>query len=222
MLRESRYFREHYVRGRAYYRANKERIDAVKRRWYEAHREEVAEYNRRYREVNRERLFEQKRRYREENRERIAEKKRRDYEADPTRAIERSRQWYRDNIEYARARNRQRYEENRVRVAEYHRQFYQANKERYYIYGRRRRARKRNAEGEHTFQHVVTIGDLQEWRCYYCNTDVADGYHVDHMIPLSRGGSDWPDNLVVACPTCNISKGVKTAEEFLEFLRKGA
>jgi hypothetical protein len=88
------------------------------------------------------------------------------------------------------------------------------------IYGRQRRARKLNADGGHTFQDVKVIGDLQEWRYYYCNTDVAASYHVDHMIPLVRGGSDWPANLVVvACPTCNISKGAKTAEEYLGFLR---
>jgi 5-methylcytosine-specific restriction endonuclease McrA len=87
------------------------------------------------------------------------------------------------------------------------------------IYGRQRRARKLNADGEHTFQDVKVIGDLQEWRCYYCNKDVAASYHVDHMIPLVRGESDWPDNLVVACPTCNISKGAKTAEECPGFLR---
>jgi hypothetical protein len=49
--------------------------------------------------------------------------------------------------------------------------------------------------------------------CRYCGSKDADG-HVDHVIPLSRGGSDSLDNLVWACSTCNLRKGSKTAGEF--------
>ena len=31
-------------------------------------------------------------------------------------------------------------------------------------------------------------------------------YHVDHRMPLSLGGSNYPDNLQLLCPTCNLSK----------------
>ena len=52
--------------------------------------------------------------------------------------------------------------------------------------------------------------------CYYCRELVApDDIEVDHMLPVSRGGSDALDNLVVACRSCNQEKGTLTAEEFL-------
>ncbi|QZT61298.1 HNH endonuclease [Mycolicibacterium austroafricanum] len=52
---------------------------------------------------------------------------------------------------------------------------------------------------------------------------VVDGrmiYHLkpltkDHMVPLSRGGSDSIDNIVGACVECNTRKHMMTAEEFL-------
>jgi hypothetical protein len=49
--------------------------------------------------------------------------------------------------------------------------------------------------------------------CRYCGRYTPDG-HVDHIIPLSRGGNDDLDNLAWACPDCNGSKGDKTLAEW--------
>lgn len=48
-------------------------------------------------------------------------------------------------------------------------------------------------------------------RCSYCS-----GPHevLDHAIPLSRGGSNFPENVRPACRACNLSKGTKTPEEW--------
>jgi 5-methylcytosine-specific restriction endonuclease McrA len=43
---------------------------------------------------------------------------------------------------------------------------------------------------------------------------VGDTYHVDHVVPLVRGGSDDPSNLVIACVPCNLSKGDKLPHEW--------
>jgi 5-methylcytosine-specific restriction endonuclease McrA len=29
---------------------------------------------------------------------------------------------------------------------------------------------------------------------------------VDHIVPISCGGDDLPDNFAVSCPSCNLSK----------------
>jgi 5-methylcytosine-specific restriction endonuclease McrA len=53
-------------------------------------------------------------------------------------------------------------------------------------------------------------------RCAYCreegtSTVGPDGHswHMDHVIPLARGGKDHSSNVVKACKTCNLSKGTK-------------
>ncbi len=65
----------------------------------------------------------------------------------------------------------------------------------------------------------------QNGLCAYCETLIIDGHHVDHMIPLSRGGrNDW-SNLAITCESCNLRKNNKTAEEFLGHVKghqKGA
>jgi len=49
--------------------------------------------------------------------------------------------------------------------------------------------------------------------CKYCGRFAPDG-EPDHVIPLSRGGTDALDNLAWACAACNGSKGSKTVQEW--------
>lgn len=41
---------------------------------------------------------------------------------------------------------------------------------------------------------------------------------VDHVVPLIKGGGNGPENIVVACATCNLKKGAKLPHEFSERL----
>jgi hypothetical protein len=41
--------------------------------------------------------------------------------------------------------------------------------------------------------------------CVYCGT--SDRLSLDHLVPVSLGGSDSPENIVYACRRCNSSKG---------------
>jgi 5-methylcytosine-specific restriction endonuclease McrA len=36
------------------------------------------------------------------------------------------------------------------------------------------------------------------------------------VVPLSRGGSNGPENIVIACPTCNLAKKDKMPHEWPE------
>lgn len=45
------------------------------------------------------------------------------------------------------------------------------------------------------------------YRCRYCGAAAADAkLHVDHRMPVSRGGTDDFSNLVTACADCNLGK----------------
>lgn len=76
-----------------------------------------------------------------------------------------------------------------------------------------RRAHKNAAPGKYTAQDVQAQFQRQKGKCYWCHKKLTT-YHVDHIIPLSRGGSNWPDNIVMACPTCNCSKHNKLPHEW--------
>jgi hypothetical protein len=50
-------------------------------------------------------------------------------------------------------------------------------------------------------------------RCEYCHMLQAlqgGTFHVDHIIPTSRGGPTASSNLALACPGCNLRKSVRS------------
>lgn len=51
-------------------------------------------------------------------------------------------------------------------------------------------------------------------KCAYCGIDCLEKYHIEHKIPLSKGGENTIDNLALSCPNCNWSKQRKTDIEF--------
>lgn len=67
----------------------------------------------------------------------------------------------------------------------------------------RRRARKRDAAGMFTAQQLQARWDFFGGQCWLCR-EPATGW--DHVIPLARGGSNWPANLRPACRSCNARK----------------
>ena len=48
--------------------------------------------------------------------------------------------------------------------------------------------------------------------CFYCGRQLATGEPfsrptIEHVVPVSRGGSNALENLVLACKPCNLAKG---------------
>jgi hypothetical protein len=51
-----------------------------------------------------------------------------------------------------------------------------------------------------------------EYVCQYCGAN--EDLTCDHIIPLSRGGTNDDDNLTTACRSCNSSKGSRLLSEW--------
>lgn len=53
-----------------------------------------------------------------------------------------------------------------------------------------------------------------KFTCRYCGSKAPDvQLHVDHVVPVSLGGTDTPDNLVAACVDCNNGKGSSSLDD---------
>jgi 5-methylcytosine-specific restriction endonuclease McrA len=79
----------------------------------------------------------------------------------------------------------------------------------------RHNARKAQAEGTFTDVDFVRILEDQGRKCFYCSTDISMKPTIDHYIPFSRGGSNWPVNIVAACKPCNSAKCDRMPYEFM-------
>jgi 5-methylcytosine-specific restriction endonuclease McrA len=114
--------------------------------------------------------------------------------------------------------SRRRYQEgNRERYREQSRRWAKENPEKNRAKGNRRRARKSGSSGTYSKDDIDQLMIMQFGLCgnHKCRTDLkVSKFHVDHIVPLHRGGSNWPDNLQLLCPFCNGSKGHKLPEEW--------
>ena len=114
--------------------------------------------------------------------------------------------WREKNRERLASDARDYYAENRDVRNEANKDAYRRNPEPYKGRARQYRAQRRNAEGSHTAADIDRLFDLQKGKCAGSKTKLKPGYHIDHIVALSRGGSDFPANLQLLCPTCNHSK----------------
>lgn len=112
------------------------------------------------------------------------------------------------------AARREWYDNNRPAIREYHTEYRRSKPEVRKAQSERRRALKKQATGTFTAEDIRLLMKMQHGKCWWCEADLDDKYHVDHRIPLSRGGSNDPSNLCLACPTCNTSKQDKLPHEW--------
>jgi len=80
-----------------------------------------------------------------------------------------------------------------------------------------RRTQRNNHIVENSLQPIDVSLCLDETHCIYCGNYVLSyDRTIDHIIPLSRGGSNIKANIVMACEDCNGKKSCLTASEFFQ------
>lgn len=133
--------------------------------------------------------------YREANLARIQEYDRWRYDNQPGRAEA--------NCAAARAS----YAANREAIAVYARTYYAEHPE---VYERARQKRKALLRGvEHSPYSRTEIFERDGGQCRGCNAElenVPNGFHIDHIVPVTLGGPDIPANVQLMCGPCNRTK----------------
>ena len=73
----------------------------------------------------------------------------------------------------------------------------------------KRRARRNNAQGSFTFEQWVEVVEKQGDKCVICKNKFSNELPptIDHIVPLSKGGSNDISNIQALCGRCNSSKG---------------
>lgn len=126
-------------------------------------------------------------------------------EAHPERKRQHGTSWRIAHPEYAKGYYRANLDRARESMAKWR----EAHPEERRASHRKRKALKLAYDGtHHTASDVKALFEQQQGHCLYCYNRL-DTYHVDHIVPLSRGGGNGADNIALACPSCNLSKNNK-------------
>lgn len=171
---------------------------ASTRQYTARHHEEVLAKKRDWHARNRDRILAQKAEYRETRREELRVKARA-YAADRIPAL------------VAQARTRRHANPAPLRV--YHRAWNSAHPEVMRAIQHRRRARKQGNGGSFTAAEWQALVTQYDHRCLMCGKqEPAIMLTMDHVVPISQGGSNDISNIQPLCSTCNSSKGAKTLD----------
>jgi len=171
-----------------------------------------AKRNKEWREKNKEKLQEQ----REEKKD-IKSNQDKKYRKNNLEKCETREKNYRDKNKekvkkFKSAWHQKNYPNIKVRVKKYSKT--QSGIESRRLADRRKRALKiSTADGTITKKSLQELLKKQDNKCYHCESKLDETKHLDHYIPLSKGGIHSMDNVVWSCPHCNLTKNATMPKE---------
>ena len=239
------YRRTHPEVQQQYYEAHREEKLRYAAEYQAQHKEEKRAYNLKYGIEHRKEIRAYRAKHYQENKEKYKEQNARNYKlhsearrlyavryrADHPEWVIQYREAHRDEHRHYDKRYQQEHREQKrlyhaqyridhyAELREWRKQYAQTEhaKRIHRAHTHKRKALKRNASGFHTALELEQQRKRQHNKCYWCHMKLfKDVWHADHIIPLSRGGSDAIDNIVIACPTCNMRKYNKLPHEWRE------
>lgn len=202
-------------RAREWYAANKDRAIANVKRWQDENPEKVSAYKAKHAEANREYNAQRAREYRANNPEKRRQTVKAWAAANPERIAEIQARYRQRNAALRAERFRAYRQANPEKVSEGMKRWRQENKDKCRVYEANRRAQKRG--GSLSPDVVQNLMRLQRGKCACCHKDLGkSGYHLDHIMPLAKGGTNTDDNVQLLCPACNLSKHAKHPVDFMQ------
>ncbi len=136
-------------------------------------------------------------------------------EQNPERASKAGMRWHANNRQSANLQRRERRLLNLGREKATQKVYREKNQLSIRVANRNYKARKKQAEGSFTALEWQAKLELYKGRCHWCSKKIKGTPHADHLIPITRGGSNYISNIVPSCSFCNVSKHNKLPHEWI-------
>lgn len=205
------------IKKHEHYLKNKDRIKEKSAAWYCENKVRATETNKLYVKNNKDWRSAYHRSWYVENKEKRLKQAKIYRENNSSKVRESVRLWGLLNRDRKRDSGHLYYKKNSKRINSVILNWRARNKEKVRAYSQRRRARERGADGDFTADDIKRIFNLQQGKCACCKSVLRNlSYHIDHIIPLLLGGSNFPSNLQILCQPCNQSKWAKHPIEFMQ------
>lgn len=183
---------------------------------YQSDGEKIKAYRKKYYAENKEQVLAANKVTWAKNKEKYKPTNKAWHEANPNWRKEYNTKYYAEkgHIQREKINERRRIDAEAVRAEEAARRI--ANPDAHRAKDSRRRARKAAAGGSYTAADIAMLKKHQKNQCAVCRCSIESGYHIDHIQPIARGGSNDKTNLQLLCPPCNLAKNSKDPIDFMQ------
>ena len=189
----------------------KDCINTYRRNYYKTHKAEAKKAQKKWRERNKDYL----KVYHEKNKKQIAKTRKDYYNKHKEERQEYRRQYRLINKEKLSRKNREYRQRNKEQIRAANKIYRRNNLGKYAFLSSTRRVRKLGNGAGLTKGEWEQILIDHDYKCAYCE----DPYeHLDHILPVSKGGPHLKDNVQPLCSWCNSMKINKTESEFMDYL----
>jgi len=215
--------------NRVYRENNKEKIIKIRKKYYEKNKEKINEKSKIFRQNNREKIRNQRRKklgfkqfWKRIERPIIKKQKQKEY----------TKRYYLKNKDEINKRKKingkiykpkdpdyfkKYYKNNKKHIIQLTRNWNKNNPEKRRKYGNDRYVREKNIIGDYSISEWINLKIIMNNHCLNCwKTDTK--LTIDHIIPITKGGTNYIDNIQPLCKSCNSSKNNKYDEINLLYL----
>lgn len=158
--------------------------------------------------------------YRRINVKKISENRKLDYQSNKEKILEKSRVYRENNKQKILENKKKYYRQNREQIIYKHNLYSKTPKGKAVLDNSKHKRRQKYQQGDTTTKQLLELKE-NSTKCYWCNCSLKNiKIHIDHYIPLSKGGTHTISNLVISCATCNLIKKDKDPIKFANSLGK--
>lgn len=185
-----------------YVDSNRELLSEYRKQWRESHKDYISEKQKEYREANKMTISQKMKEYCRDNKEAVAERK---------------RVYYKDNKQYFKDKREEYYNCNKEAIAKYNKEYFKTpqGREAKRRAGHKRRALKQQNGGSYTSSQWEECKQFFNNECAYSGQPITlDNSHIEHIVPLSKGGASYIWNLCTSLDRVNKSKNNSDMEEW--------
>ena len=203
------------IQDKEYREQNKEKIDLKSKEYRKNNKEKIALKDKKYSEQNKEVISKKRKEYRERNKEQLAERRKQKYHSASEEEIALRKKKKKDYLKNAPEHVKQ-------RKREYDKKYFASERGKNVL---KNSLHKRRAQMLSSCDNTITLDALenlvkeQNYTCKWCNKplnyELPKQIHLDHIIPLAKGGIHSIDNVCWSCASCNFKKSSKLPDEFI-------